>query len=80
MQPPRFDTDVFKEIFQEDKFSSGIVITFQVMAVTRVSPGHPHAIRSMSKGGQNELRAHSTRAGNPYDPEIGRVLKTADTG
>jgi len=32
-----FDTQVLNEIFKEGELSAGVIITFQVMAVTRVS-------------------------------------------
>jgi len=37
MEPTCFYTHIFNEIFEEGKFSPGIIITFQVMAVSRVS-------------------------------------------
>ena len=37
MEPTGFYTHIFNEIFEEGEFSSGIIITFQVMAVSRVS-------------------------------------------
>ena len=49
------------------------------MAVTRVSPGDPHSIRSVTERRQNKLGTHPGRARNTDDPEIGRVLKTAHT-
>jgi hypothetical protein len=49
------------------------------MAIPRVSPGDPDAIRPVTEGGQYEFWAHTSRTWNPDDPDIGRVLETADT-
>ena len=80
MQSARFDPNMFQEVLQQDEFSSGIVITFQVMAVTRVSPRYPNTISSVTKGGQDKFGAHSSRARNPDNPDIGGVLEAAHPG
>ena len=49
------------------------------MAVTRVSPGYPYAIRAVTEGSEYKFGAHPAGAWNPYDPYIGRVLKAAHT-
>ncbi len=71
---------MFQKPLQKGEFSSGVVITFQVMAVTRVSPGNPHSVRPMAEGGKNELGAHTAGARNPDDPEVMGVLETAHPG
>ena len=45
------------------------------MAVTRVSPGYPDAIRAVTEGSEYKFGAHPSGAWNPDDPYIGRVLK-----
>jgi hypothetical protein len=80
VQSARFNAYVLQEILKQGEFSSGIIITFQVMAVARVSPGDPHPVRTVSEGGQQEFRAHSGGTGNPDDPDIWRVLESADAG
>ena len=50
------------------------------MAFAGVSPGYPHAVRAMTEGSQDKLGAHPAGAGDPDNPEIGRVLKTAYPG
>ena len=80
MQSARFNAYVLQEILKQGEFSSGIIITFQVMAVTRVSPGDPHPVRTMSEGGQQEFGAHPGGTGDPDDPDIWRVLESADAG
>jgi len=37
MESIGFYPHIFDEIFEEGEFSSGVIITFQVMAVSRVS-------------------------------------------
>jgi len=37
MQATGFNPDMFQQVLEQDKFSSGIIITFQVMAVTGMS-------------------------------------------
>jgi len=58
MKPPGLHPGVFQQPFQESELSPRIVITFQVMAVSRVSPGNPDPVRSVPERGQNELGAH----------------------
>jgi len=71
---------VFEEILQQGKFSSGVIITFQVMAFTRVSPRHPNAIGSVHQGSQNEFRAYPGRARDPDGPYVRRVLNSIYSG
>lgn len=80
MKPARLNTNLLQEPFQQSEFSSGVIITFQVMAVARVSPRHPDTISPVTEGCKNELGAYPGRARNPDNPEIGRVLETAHTG
>jgi hypothetical protein len=80
MEPSRLNPDMFYQPFEQDKLSSGIVITFQVIAFTGVSPGHPHTVRAVTEGSQDKLGAHPARAGQTDNPEIGGVLKTAYPG
>jgi len=72
------DPHIFNKIFKQRKFSAGVVITFQVMAISGMSPGHPYTIRALPEGGQNELRAHSTGTGNPDHPDMRRIFHAAD--
>jgi len=71
---------MFQEIFQEGEFASCIVITFQVMAVSRVSPRDPDTIRAVPECREDKLGAYPAGTGHPDDPEIGRVLEPADSG
>jgi hypothetical protein len=55
MQPSRLHSYVFKEVFKKSELTAGVVITFQVMAVSGVSPGNPNAVGPVAKSRQNEL-------------------------
>jgi hypothetical protein len=79
MDATRFDSHMFHKILKKSEFTTGIIITFQVMAVSRMSPGYPNAVGPLSKGGQEKLGAHSAGAWNPYDPNVGRIFHPADT-
>jgi hypothetical protein len=65
---------------KQGEFATGIVITFQVMAFTGMSPGYPDAVSSFPHGRQEKLRIHPAGARNPDDPDIGRVFHPADSG
>ena len=80
VQPSLFNPNVLQQVFQEREFPTGVVITFQVMAFARVSPGHPNPIRTVPERGQDEFRAHPAGTGHADDPKIGRVLESAHTG
>jgi len=71
---------MFYKVREEGEFASGVVITFQVMAFTGMSPGHPDSIRALVQGGQEKFRAHASGAGNPDDPDVGWIFHPADTG
>ena len=77
MQSARFNPNVLQQIAKKGKFSSGVVITFQVMAVAGMSPGNPDTVGTATKSSQNKLRADAAGAGNPDYPYIWGVLKTA---
>jgi hypothetical protein len=71
---------MFKEAFQQGKFSAGIVITFQVMTLSGVSPRDPYPISPVTKGIQNKLGAHPTCTRDADDPDIGWIRQPAYPG
>ena len=77
MKSAGFDTHVFYEIFEQGKFSSGVVITFQVMAVARVSAGNPDAVCTLSESCQKKLGIHPASAGHPDCPDVWGILQSA---
>jgi hypothetical protein len=42
---------MFDQILEQGELASCEVITFQVMAVARVSPGYPNAVGAVPEGG-----------------------------
>jgi hypothetical protein len=50
-------------------------ITFQVMAITDMSPTHQDAVPSHLKGRDDECRIYPAGAHNPNGSQVGRVLK-----
>jgi hypothetical protein len=68
---------MFKEAFQQGEFSPGIVITFQVMTLSGVSPGDPYPVGPVTKSIQDKLRAHPTGTRYPDNPDIGRIRQPA---
>jgi hypothetical protein len=69
---------MFHQIFKQREFATGVVITFQVMAFTGMSPGNPDAVRTFAQGGQKEFGTHPAGARYPDNPDIGRILHSAD--
>jgi hypothetical protein len=78
VQPSRFQSHMLNQILEQSELASCEIITFQVMAVAGVSPGNPDTVGTVPEGGEDEFRAHPGGAGNPDNPDIGRVLETAD--
>ena len=78
MDTVRFNAHVLHKVFEKRKFSTCVVITFQVMAFAGMSPGHPDAVGTLPEGRQGEFGAHAAGAGYSDDPDIGRVLHPAD--
>jgi hypothetical protein len=68
---------MFKEAFQQGEFSPGIVITFQVMTLSGVSPGDPYPVGPVTKSIQDKLWAHPTGTRYPDNPDIGRIRQPA---
>jgi hypothetical protein len=71
---------MFHQILEQGEFATGIVITFQVMAFTGMSPGDPNAVCTLTQRCQKEFRIHPSRAGDADDPDVGRIFHPADAG
>ena len=80
VQTIAFDTHQFHQVGKKGEFSPCVVITFQVMAVSGMSPRNPNAVGTVSESCQGELRAHAARAGDADNPYVGWILHPADTG
>jgi hypothetical protein len=68
------------QILEQGEFASGVVITFQVMAFSGMSPGNPNTICTLTQGRQKEFGIHPSRAGDTDDPDVGGILHPADAG
>jgi len=68
------------QILEQGEFAAGIVITFQVMAFTGMSPGDPNTICTFTQGCQEEFGIHPSCAGDADDPDVGRIYYPADAG
>jgi hypothetical protein len=80
VEPSRFQADMFEQVFEKSELASCVVITFQVMAVSGVSPGNPDPVGAMAESGQDEFWAYPGGAGYANDPDVGRILQSADSG
>jgi hypothetical protein len=78
MKSFRFHADMFEQVFEQSELTPCIVITFQVMAVSGVSPRNPDTVGAVPESGEDELGAHTSRAGHPNDPDVGSVLEATD--
>jgi hypothetical protein len=74
MKPAGFDTHEFYEILKQGEFSSGVVITFQVMAVAWMSAGNPDPVCTLSESRQKKLGIHPAGAGHPDYPDVRGIL------
>jgi hypothetical protein len=70
---------MFHQVLKQSKFAASVIITFQVMAFAGMSPGHPHAVRPLTQRRQKKFGAHPAGAGNPDNPDIGRIFHPADS-
>ena len=66
------------QILKESEFSSSVVITFQVMAVSRVSARDPDAISTLAKSCQKKLGIHPAGAGHPDGSNVWGILQSAN--
>jgi hypothetical protein len=80
MKSAGFNTHVFYEVLKQGKFPSGVVITFQVMAVARVSAGNPDPVCTLSESCQKKLGIHPAGAGHPDCPDVWWILQSAHPG
>jgi hypothetical protein len=71
---------MFQQVFHQSELATRVVITFQVMAFSGMSPGYPDGIGPFPQGGQGELGAHAAGAGDTDHADIGGVFHSADPG
>jgi hypothetical protein len=74
MQPLGTDTRQVQEFLSQPDLLFGLNITFQVMAITEMSPRHQDAVAALLKGLDDKQRIDPARAHHPYRPDVGWVL------
>jgi len=77
MEPARLQTCVFQEVFQKSEFTPCVIITFQVMAVSGVSPRNPDTVGAVSERSEYKLGTYPCRARYPNNPDIRGILESA---
>jgi hypothetical protein len=55
------------------------MITFQVMAFSKMSPHDDYAIRTFDQSINNQVRMNHTRAHHPDRPHVGGILQAGYT-
>jgi hypothetical protein len=80
METTWFYAQMFNQIFEEGEFPSGIIITFQVMAVSRVSARDPYSISTTAESCEKELGVHPPGAGHPDGSDGWRILQPTNAG
>ena len=78
MKATALNTHVIHKVLKQQKLPAKIVITFQVMTFSGMSPGYPDAVSTLPYGGQSKRGAHSAGAGDSYHPDIGRIFHPVD--
>ena len=78
MKTTALNTHVIHKVLKQQKLSAKIVITFQVMTFSGMSPGDPDAVSTLPNGGQSKRRAQSAGAGDSYHPDIRRIFHPVD--
>lgn len=58
MESSRFYADMLQQIHKQGELASCVVITFQVMTVSGVSPGDPDPVGTVPEGRKDEFGAH----------------------
>jgi len=81
MKPVPADPGQIQQVAGQADLLVGVNITFQVMAVTDVSPGHQHAVGALAQGVDNEYRIDPARAHDPDGSQVAGILQPgyADT-
>lgn len=80
MKSAFFDAHVLNKVLEQGEFSSGIVITFQVMAVTWVSSRNPDSISTLPESCQEKLGIHPTGTWDPNGSDVRGILQPAHPG
>jgi hypothetical protein len=74
------DAGKTKQFLSTAYFLFSLNITFQVMAITEMSPSHKDAVTSFFKCSNDKQRINSAGTHDTYGPDIGWVLQSRNTG
>jgi hypothetical protein len=71
---------MLQKFSEQNKFTPGIIVGFDVMAFSGMASGNPDTVGPAADSVKNHFDGHPPRAWNSDDSDIGRILKPADTG
>jgi hypothetical protein len=74
MQPLGADAGDFEQMLGQLDLFFGLDITFQVMAVAEMSPGHQDPVGAGFQRRDDKGRIHPARAHDPDRAQVGRIL------
>jgi len=80
METTRLYADRFQQTLHYQEAATSEVIATSIVAVTGVSAGNQHTVRSLLEGPQDILGVNPSGAGHPDDPDAGGILEPADPG
>jgi hypothetical protein len=66
------------QVLKQGEFASCVVITFQVMAFSGMSPGDPYAVSAFAKCGEEKFGAHPACTWYSNDTNIRGIFHTTD--
>jgi hypothetical protein len=75
VQPVTADPCQIEEFPGQTDLLFGLNITFQVMAITDMSPGYQHAVTPLLERFQDKQGIHAAGAHHPDGPDIGWILE-----
>jgi hypothetical protein len=73
------DPGKIEQFLREKNLFFSLYITFQVMAITEVSPGNQYAVAPFSECFDDENRIDPAGAHDAYGPDVGWVLQSGYT-
>jgi hypothetical protein len=75
VEPLFADAGDVKQFLGQTDFLFGLFITFQVMAITEMSPGHQNAVAPVFERFQHEQRIDPPRTHHTHGSDAGRILQ-----
>jgi hypothetical protein len=78
MKPLFTDAGNVKQLLRQTDFLFGLNITFQVMAITEVSPGHQNTVAPVLERFQDEHRIDPARTHHAYGTDARGILQSGN--